>query len=237
MSQRKNTAVRAPMAAHGGTEKRRMGRPRGDGRPPLTRQEIVDAARTSFAKLGIAGTSIRGIAQQLGSHPASIFHHFSTKEHVIEAVSADLFARQMPHFQAVLALDMPADVSLYKLVRDDALFSTGGEGDERRLFLLPELRSSQFPRVREMWESMAEAYAGVLRAGIDEGLFCDVPARVTAEFICTLPIVSIVSFSDERLKSGRDVAREVARFVLRSVLNKPSRLPAVEKKALAIHVR
>lgn len=215
----------------------RMGRPRSDGRPPLTRQEVLDAARSSFARLGIAGTSIRSIAQQLGSHPASVFHHFPTKEHVIAAVATDIFGRQLPHMHAVLAIGAAPDVALYKLVRDDAMFSAGGEGDQRRVFLLPEIRSAQFPQVREMWEAMAENYAGVLRDGIASGVFREVPARVTAEFLCTLPIVSIVSFSSERFGSDREIGRQVARFALRSLLAKPARLEAVEKQALSIHVR
>lgn len=214
-----------------------MGRPRGDGRPPLTRRQILDTARDSFAKLGIAGTSIRSIAQQLCSHPASVFHHFPTKEHVIAAVTTDVFGWQLPHIQAVLALGLPPDVTLYKLVRDDALFAAGGEGDQRRLFLLPEVRSAQFPQVRAIWESIMESYAQVLRDGIRAGLFRKAPLRLTAEFLYTLPTVSIVSFSPERLGSEREIAREVARYAMRGVLSKPARLDAVEKQALAVHIR
>jgi len=213
-----------------------MGRPRSDGRPPLTRRDILDTARISFAKLGIAGTSIRSIALQLGSHPASVFHHFPTKEHVIAAVAAEVFSRQMPHIQNVLALGLQPDVALYKLVRDDALFTAGGEGDQRRLFLLPEMRSAQFPQLRHIWLKVLDSYVGILQAGVAAGLFREMPLRLTAEFLCTLPIVTIVSFSSERLGSDREVARQIARFAIRSVLAKPGRLESVEKRALGIHI-
>lgn len=190
-----------------------------------------------FAKVGVAATSIRSIAEQLDSHTASVFHHFPTKEHVIAEVAASIYASEIPHFEAILALKLPADVTLYKLVRDDALFAAAGEGDQRRLFLLPEMRSPQLPHVRVFWQRMVALYAQVIEQGVATGVFRDVPPRVTAELITTAPVVSIVSWNADELGTTREIGKQVARFVLRSVLAKPARLDAIEAKALAIHVR
>ena len=190
-----------------------------------------------FAKVGIAATSISSIAQELGSHTASVFHHFPTKEHIIAEVAAGIYASEIPHFEAVRALGLAPDVTLFKLVRDDALFAASGEGDRRRLFLLPEMRSPQLPQLRILWERMVDIYAKVLQEGIDSGCFRAVPRRDTAELITTASIVSVVSWNADRLGSPRAVGREVARFVLRGLLARPGRLDEVERKALSVHVR
>lgn len=190
-----------------------------------------------FAKVGVAATSIRSIADGLGSHTASVFHHFPTKEHIIAEVAAGIYASEIPHFEAIRSLGLGPEVTLYKLVRDDALFAASGEGDRRRLFLLPEMRSPQLPQVRNLWERMVDIYAKVLQEGIERGCFRAVSRRITAELITTAPIVSVLSWHPERLGSPRDAGREVARFVLRGLLVRPARLGAIERKALSVHVR
>lgn len=190
-----------------------------------------------FAKVGVAATSIRSIADRLDSHTASVFNHFPTKEHIIAEVAAGIYASEIPHFEAIRALELGPEVTLYKLVRDDALFAASGEGDQRRLFLLPEMRSPQLPQVRNLWERMVDIYARVLQEGMDAGRFHAIPKRFTAEMITTAAIMSVVSWNADRLGNPRQVGREAARFVLRSLLTRPSRLDEIERKALSVHVR
>ncbi|WTW95705.1 TetR family transcriptional regulator [Streptomycetaceae bacterium NBC_01309] len=67
-------------------------RRRGPGRPAGrrggaadTRRQILDAARTEFARAGYAGTSVRGIARTAGVDPALVHHYFGPKESVFVA--------------------------------------------------------------------------------------------------------------------------------------------------------
>jgi AcrR family transcriptional regulator len=59
---------------------------------PDTRAAILEAARTSFAGKGYAGTTIRGVAGAAGVDAALVHHYFGTKD--------DLF---------VAALELPVD--------------------------------------------------------------------------------------------------------------------------------
>lgn len=56
----------------------RMGRRPGD--PEVTRQAILDAARTEFAEAGYERATIRAIAARAGVDPALVHHHFGSKE-------------------------------------------------------------------------------------------------------------------------------------------------------------
>lgn len=220
-----------------GASARARGRPRNDGRPPINREQILETARGLFARDGVAATSIRSIAEQLGSHPASIFHHFPTKEHVVGEVAASIYEKALKHFEIVGALTVSADVKLYRLVRDDGLYTASGDGEERRLMLLPELRTSQALKVTAGWIRMRDIYATVLRVGIADRLFRDVDVALTAEMVTAAPMWSIITWTPVVAASPREIGRELARFVLRSLLIDPSRLDDVERAASALRVR
>lgn len=52
---------------------------------PDTRATILDAARTSFAERGLAGTTIRGVASAAGVDAALVHHYFGTKDELFLA--------------------------------------------------------------------------------------------------------------------------------------------------------
>ena len=67
----------------------------GRGRPRLeqsrrpvntAREEILDAAAELFTSLGYASTSTRRIADAVGVRPASLYHHFATKDDILDAL-------------------------------------------------------------------------------------------------------------------------------------------------------
>lgn len=57
------------------------------GSQPMTaaRQRIVDAAVQLFAERGVAGTSLKDIADALGVTKAAVYHQFKTKEEIVLA--------------------------------------------------------------------------------------------------------------------------------------------------------
>ena len=65
--------------------KRRLGRPpkgeRGD-----TRQELLDAALSLFAKQGYAATTVRQIADAVGIRDSAIYGHFQSKRELFETL-------------------------------------------------------------------------------------------------------------------------------------------------------
>src|SRR6201987_1299652 len=69
----------------------------GRGRPRLeqsrrpgktAREEILDAAAELFTNLGYASTSTRRIADAVGVRQASLYHHFATKDDILDALLA-----------------------------------------------------------------------------------------------------------------------------------------------------
>ena len=128
----------------------------GRGRPRLeqsrrpgktAREEILDAAAELFTTLGYASTSTRRIADAVGIRQASLYHHFATKDDILDAllagtVDAPLRAgrrtagRQRARPRARLHLLVATDV-------DQLCASRWNLG---ALYLLPELRVPRFEK-------------------------------------------------------------------------------------------
>ena len=71
------------------------GRPRKQqpSRPGATaREEILDAAAELFTTQGYATTSTRSIAEAVGIRQSSLYHHFSTKDDILEVLLAGTVA-------------------------------------------------------------------------------------------------------------------------------------------------
>lgn len=53
---------------------------------PDTRQRLIDVAVELFIRHSYAGTSLQMIADELGFTKAAIYHHFRTREQLLDAV-------------------------------------------------------------------------------------------------------------------------------------------------------
>ncbi|MGW2344101.1 TetR/AcrR family transcriptional regulator [Streptomyces sp. NPDC001661] len=67
-----------------------MARPR---KPLLSRDRIVDAARTLVDTEGLAAVSTRRLAAELGVSGPSLYNHFRTKDQILEAVADSVSAQ------------------------------------------------------------------------------------------------------------------------------------------------
>ena len=72
-------------------EAKAAGGERRRGRPPATdsettRRALIDSARTLFARQGFDSTSLSGVASEAGLTPTAVYHYFSDKHRLYEAV-------------------------------------------------------------------------------------------------------------------------------------------------------
>ena len=59
--------------------------PRAEATAPLTRERIVEASLDLIADESLAGFSTRKLGQRLGCEAMSIYHHFPSKQHLLDA--------------------------------------------------------------------------------------------------------------------------------------------------------
>jgi AcrR family transcriptional regulator len=76
------------MGTRSGMAGRGTGRARGKGkvRAPLDRSRILDASHVVIARDGLPAFSMRSLGKELGVEAMSIYHHFPSKAHLLDAL-------------------------------------------------------------------------------------------------------------------------------------------------------
>jgi AcrR family transcriptional regulator len=153
----------------------------GRGRPRLeqsrrpgktAREEILDAAAELFTNLGYASTSTRRIADAVGIRQASLYHHFATKDDILDALLADTVDDPLRLAGGLLTESGASAPRLHALVVSDTSQLCGSRWNLGALYLLPELRVDRFEMFRVRREELRAHYRRLARGVIAE---CDGP--------------------------------------------------------------
>lgn len=154
-------------------------RSEGRGRPRLeqsrrpgntAREEILDAAAELFTTVGYAATSTRRIADAVGMRQASLYHHFATKDDILDALLAGTVDEPLALAADLLGQPGPAAERLHALVVGDASQLCAKRWNLGALYLLPELRVDRFEQFRINREHLRGRYRQLSAAVIVE---CD----------------------------------------------------------------
>lgn len=143
------------------------GRPRLEGRRrpgDTAREEVLDAAGELFTTRGYAATSTRQVAEAVGIRQASIYHHFRTKDDILEALLTGTVTRPLAACAVLEALPVPADVRLHALTLVDCTQLWDNPWNVGILYLLPEVRTERFARFHRQRYQLRDRYRALSRA-------------------------------------------------------------------------
>ncbi len=149
----------------------------GPGRPRLersrrpgqtAREEILDAAAELFTTHGYASTSTRRIADAVGVRQASLYHHFATKDDILDALLAGTVDDALQLGAGLLDGPGSATERLHALVVADARQLCEGRWNLGALYLLPELRTDRFEPFRRRRTELRDVYRRLSEAAIAE---------------------------------------------------------------------
>lgn len=144
----------------------RLERPR---RPGTTaREQILDAAAELFTTHGYASTSTRRIADEVGVRQASLYHHFATKDDILDALLAGTVDNALQLGVELLDSAGPAAQRLHTLAVADAHQLCASRWNLGALYLLPELRTDRFEPFRHRRAELREVYRKLSEAVIVE---------------------------------------------------------------------
>jgi AcrR family transcriptional regulator len=155
-----------PANTAAGPGRPRLERPRRPG--GTAREEILDAAAELFTNHGYASTSTRRIANAVGVRQASLYHHFATKDDILDALLAGTVDEALRLGTELLAGPGPAAPRLHTLVVGDAHQLCAGRWNLGALYLLPELRTDRFEPFRQRRARLREVYRRLSAAVIAE---------------------------------------------------------------------
>ena len=145
--------------------------------PADRRAAIVDAALAVARRKGLAVTTVRDVAQEMGTSSGLIHHYFDSMDEVLAAAFEQVAAEDLADTEAMLAGGDPIAVLAgflrsYAPVGDDWAFQlwldAWAEAGRR-----PVLRATS-SRLNLAWANLLEQ---AIRAGVQDGVFrCDDPA-------------------------------------------------------------
>ena len=149
---------------------------------PLDRREVIlERAADLFARQGVAATTVREIAEAVGILSGSLYHHFASKDDIVDAIVSGFMADLVQRYDAVLAAGSgPADrlrglvLASLETVADHPHATEIYQKDERYL------QAADGPSVvRQSARDVRTAWTSVLKAGVADGAFRgDVPVKV-----------------------------------------------------------
>ncbi len=157
---------------------------------PVRRAELIDVAQGLFLTRGYERTTINDVINATGVSKGAFYHHFRSKEELLEAISAR-FAHESVGFIQTLR----ADHGLDALQRLNLLLSLGRDwkrehiAELRAMFttlLRPENAMLYHRIVEAVFAVLAPALAEIIADGEAEGVFDAGDPRVAADTLVWL---------------------------------------------------
>jgi AcrR family transcriptional regulator len=135
------------------------------------RRAIVQIAGELFARNGVANTTVRDIADHVGLHSGSLYHHFAAKEDIIAELLSEFMADVMARYREVLAAELSPLDALCGVVRA-AVEALGPHWTAANILSAETTRLYQLERfafVPAAAEEVHQLWVGILRACVKDG--------------------------------------------------------------------
>ena len=185
--------------------------------PVSRRDELLDLAATMFAERGMRATTVRDIADSAGILSGSLYHHFKSKEQMVEEVLRDFLDWLFGRYQEIV------DTEPNPLERLKGLFMTSFEAIEdrhaqvviyqdeaKRLSSLP-----QFDFVEARNQEQRKLWIDLLNEGVEQGCFRpDIDVDVVYRFIRDTTWVSVRWYQPGGPLTAEEVGRQYLSIVL-----------------------
>lgn len=158
--------------------------------PAVRRAELINCAQGLFLTRGYERTTINDVISAAGLSKGAFYHHFRSKEDLLEAISAR-FARE----SLVFSDGLKANLQLNALQRLNLLLALGREwklehiAELRAMFttlLKPENAVLYHRIVEAAFAVLAPALAGIIEQGTAEGIFDAGDPRTAADTLLWL---------------------------------------------------
>ncbi|BBY51292.1 HTH-type transcriptional repressor KstR2 [Mycolicibacterium arabiense] len=188
-----------------------------DKAPLSRRDELLDLAATMFADRGLRATTVRDIADSAGILSGSLYHHFKSKEQMVEEVLRDFLDWLFGRYQEIVEAETDP------LERVKGLFMASFEAIEHRhaqvvIYQDEAKRLSPLPQfsfVDERNREQRRMWVDILTQGVAEGRFRpDLDVDLVYRFIRDTTWVSVRWYQPGGPLTAEQVGRQYLAIVL-----------------------
>jgi AcrR family transcriptional regulator len=140
---------------------------------PDRRARILNSAAALFARKGVAATTVREIAIEVGILSGSLYHHFDSKEAIVDEVVSSYLEDLRGRYKQVLAGDSDARTRLHDMIVA-SLEVVESHPHATEIYQNDVNYLSQFERFAYLKNAGKEVQASwleVINAGIAQGVF------------------------------------------------------------------
>lgn len=188
-----------------------------DPAAPTRRDELLSLAATMMAERGLRATTVRDIADAAGILSGSLYHHFKSKEEMVDEVLRTFLDWLFDRYQQII------DTEPNPLERLKGLFMASFEAIEHRhaqvvIYQDEAKRLATQPRfdyVEARNREQRKMWVDVLKQGIEEGYFRpDIDVDLVYRFIRDTTWVSVRWYQPDRGLTAEQVGRQYLSIVL-----------------------
>ena len=185
--------------------------------PATRRGELLELAATMFAERGLRATTVRDIADAAGILSGSLYHHFSSKEEMVDEVLRSFLDWLFERYQHII------DTEPNPLARLEGLFMASFDAIEHHhaevvIYQDEAKRLSGQPRfsyIDELNIRQRKMWVDVLTEGIEQGYFQpDVDVDLVYRFIRDTTWVSVRWYQPGGPLTAEQVGRQYLSIVL-----------------------
>lgn len=181
------------------------------------RDELLELAATMFADRGLRATTVRDIADAAGILSGSLYHHFASKEEMVDEVLRGFLGWLFDRYQEVV------DTESNPMERLQGLFMASFDAIEHRhaqvvIYQDEAKRLSSQPRfsyLEERNKEQRKLWVDVLNEGIEQGYFrSDIDVDLVYRFIRDTTWVSVRWYQPGGPMTAEQVGRQYLSIVL-----------------------
>lgn len=185
--------------------------------PPTRREELLELAAAMFAERGLRATTVRDIADSAGILSGSLYHHFASKEEMVDEVLRGFLDWLFTRYQEIV------DTEPNPLERLKGLFMASFEAIEHRhaqvVIYQDEAKrlagQERFSYVEERNKEQRKMWLELLNQGVEEGYFRpDIDVDLVYRFIRDTTWVSVRWYQPGGPLTAEEVGRQYLSIVL-----------------------
>ncbi|MGK2881204.1 MAG: TetR family transcriptional regulator KstR2 [Mycobacterium sp.] len=187
------------------------------GQTPSRRDELLALAATMFAERGMRATTVRDIADAAGILSGSLYHHFTSKDEMVDEVMRGFLDWLCDRYQKII------DTELNPLERLRGLFLVAFDAIEYRhaqvvIYQCEAKRLATEPRfsyLEARGRELRKIWVDVLDQGIEEGYFRpDVDVDLVYRFIRDTTWISVLWYQPGGPLTAKQVGQQYLSIVL-----------------------